>query len=170
MLDRIPETGLHMEIEAPESLRAAIAQFAGALSVSKLSAIFDLSRRGAGVQVDGLVSGRVGQTCVVSLEAMESDIEEEVDLRLVPAAAGTDAVAPEAAHVFGADGDEEPPEPIVGGKIDLGAIAIEFLMLGMDPYPRKPGAAFAPPKVEDEGAHPFAALAALKKGPGEGNP
>ena len=38
-------------------------------------------------------------------------------------------------------------------------------MLGIDPYPRKPDATFEPPAVEDESEHPFAALAALKKGP-----
>jgi len=49
---------------------------------------------------------------------------------------------------------------------DLGAVATEFLMLGIDPYPRKPWAEFAAPKVDSDGAHPFAALAALKKDPG----
>ena len=37
---------------------------------------------------------------------------------------------------------EEPPDAIVDGKIDLGALAAEFLALGLDPYPRKPGASF----------------------------
>ena len=64
--------------------------------------------------------------------------------------------------------DEEPPEPLIGGKLDLGAIATEFLILGIDPYPRKPGAQFSPPKADDAGAHPFAALEALKKRPGGG--
>ena len=51
-----------------------------------------------------------------------------------------------------------------GGVIDLGAVATEFLILGIDPYPRKPGAVFAaPPAAPGEAAeHPFAALAALK--------
>ena len=61
--------------------------------------------------------------------------------------------------------EAEPPEPLVGGTIDLGAVAVEFLMLGIDPYPRKEGAEFAAPSADLEGAHPFAALAALKKPP-----
>ena len=28
---------------------------------------------------------------------------------------------------------------LVGGTVDLGAIATEFLILGLDPYPRKTG-------------------------------
>jgi hypothetical protein len=54
--------------------------------------------------------------------------------------------------------------------LDLGALATEFLMLGINPYPRKPGSQFAAPVVEDAGEHPFAALEALKKRPGRGQP
>ena len=55
------------------------------------------------------------------------------------------------------------------GAVDLGAIATEFLLLGIDPYPRKPGAVFDAPVAEDDpSSHPFAALAALKK-PGDPN-
>jgi hypothetical protein len=61
-------------------------------------------------------------------------------------------------------GGEEPPESVMNGTIDLGALATEFLILGIDPYPRKEGVAFeAPVAGDDSAAHPFAALAALKK-------
>ena len=64
-------------------------------------------------------------------------------------------------QVSGSVGD---PEPLIDGRVDLGAIATEFLMLGIDPYPRKPDAAFEPPAAaDDDTAHPFAALAALRK-------
>ena len=64
-------------------------------------------------------------------------------------------------------GIEDGPEPLLDGRIDLGAIATEFLVLGIDPHPRKQGAVFEPPAIEDDRAeHPFAALAALKKGEG----
>jgi hypothetical protein len=59
----------------------------------------------------------------------------------------------------------DPPDPIINGRIDLGALACEFLALGLDAYPRKPGAEFAP-IIEDAGddkPKPFAALAKLKK-------
>jgi hypothetical protein len=55
-------------------------------------------------------------------------------------------------------------EPLLDGTVDLGALATEFLILGVDPYPRKPGVAFEAPTPEaDAGTHPFAALAALQK-------
>jgi hypothetical protein len=59
----------------------------------------------------------------------------------------------------------DPPDPIINGKIDVGSLASEFLALGLDAYPRKPGAQFQNPDGEpdDEKASPFAALARFKK-------
>jgi hypothetical protein len=48
--------------------------------------------------------------------------------------------------------------------VDLGALATEFLILGLDPYPRKAGAVFQPPAPAQPDESPFAALAKLKKG------
>jgi uncharacterized metal-binding protein YceD (DUF177 family) len=153
-LDEIPETGLHTELEATEPVRADLARLAGLRELPRLSAVFDLTPRGAGVHVAGQVSAHLGQTCVVTLEPIESDLTESIDLVFAPAA----QTQPKDLKL-----DEEPPELLVDGKIDLGAIATEFLLLGIDPYPRKTGAEFAPIKVDDAGAHPFAALEALKK-------
>jgi hypothetical protein len=61
---------------------------------------------------------------------------------------------------------EEEPEPLFGDTVDLGALATEFLMLGIDPYPRKPGAVFEAQTAQDETDHPFAALARLRRGRG----
>lgn len=161
----IPETGLHLELEAPEPTRAEMMKFAGLRDLPRLSATFDLERRGAAIHVHGRVAAMVGQTCVVSLEPMQSEIEEAIDITFAPRPPGGAAGESEpVGHEAGTE--EERPEPLVGGVIDLGALATEFLILGIEPYPRKPGATFTPPKVEDEGTHPFAALAALKKRPG----
>jgi hypothetical protein len=47
--------------------------------------------------------------------------------------------------------------------VDLGAVATEFLVLGIDPYPRKPGAAFELPEGPHREESPFAPLARWKK-------
>lgn len=156
-MNDIPDSGLHLAIAAPAAVRDALAKLAGVRELPELSAKFDLARKGARVEVTGRVNARVGQACVVTLEPMESALEEAVNVVFAPA----DAV--------GQSGEEEP-EPLVDGKLDLGALASEFLLLGIDPYPRKPGAEFASPKVEDPGDHPFAALETLKKRFGGGQP
>jgi uncharacterized metal-binding protein YceD (DUF177 family) len=168
-VEDIPDTGLHIEIDAPAAIRAAVAEFAALRELSRLSAVFDLTRHGAVVHVCGQVSARVGQTCVVTLEPIESTVEETVDLKFAPAPAGETEPEPKSARKRARSADE-PPEPLVDGTLDLGALATEFLILGIDPYPRKAGAQFAAPKVEDAGDHPFAALAALKKRLGSGQP
>lgn len=154
-VEDIPETGRHIDIDAPEAVRAALAALAGVRELPWLSASFDLTRRGAGVRVTGRVAARVGQTCVVTLDPVDSDLEEAVDLVFAPA-------SDEAAQTEAKD-TEGLPEPLVDGTLDLGAVATEFLLLGINPYPRKPGVEFAPLKDDNASARPFAGLEALKK-------
>jgi uncharacterized metal-binding protein YceD (DUF177 family) len=160
-----PDGGLHREIEADAHARAAIAEIAGLRDISSVRAAFDLSHRSGGrVHVAGRVHAKVGQTCVVTLEPIENEIDEEVDLIFAPA----DEIAPQ----IDADADDgesavaEPPEPIQNGMIDLGRLATDVLYLAIDPYPRKQGAMFEPPLTAvDPEDHPFAALKALQTGP-----
>ena len=154
----IAETGQHFELGAEAGARAGVARLAGLREVLRLAASFDVTRHGAGgLRVAGHVSATVGQTCVVTLDPVSNEVEEDIDLIFLPG-----AVAPERAG----SGLEmrEGPEPLIDGEIDLGAVATEFLVLGLDPYPRRPGAQFeAPPAVDAaDAAGPFAALARLK--------
>ncbi len=169
VVDEIPETGQHVQIEAPPAVRASIAKLARLRELPRLSAEFDLARRGAGAQVTGQVSATVGQTCVVTLEPIENEIVEVIEVIFAPqpeAAAASDARV----EVKQAKSGEEPPEPLIGGTLDLGALATEFLLLGIDPYPRKAGAKFAAPQAETPATNPFAALEALKKRSGNERP
>jgi hypothetical protein len=61
------------------------------------------------------------------------------------------------------------PEPIVCGRIDLGAVAYETLATALDPYPKREGVSFdwsqgEPNQAQEAQSGPFAALAALKRG------
>jgi len=164
-VEEVPETGLHVDLQADEPTRAALAQAAGLRDLPRLEASLDISRHGrGGLRVDGDLSATVGQSCVVSLEPIESEIREPIGVTFTPSAGGS--LADESGEATMRFGDAEPPEPLVGGEIDLGAIVTEFLMLGIDPYPRKEGVEFDPPRQDDPTGHPFAALAALKKARG----
>jgi len=156
-VEDIPEAGLHMEIEAPDVARAALAQLANLRELPRLSAVFDLTRQGAGAHVTGRVRALVGQTCVVSLEPIENAIDEDIDVVFGPSSGGISEA-------------DEAPEALSDGTLDLGALASEFLLLAIDPYPRKAGVEFAPPKTEEAGERPFAALEALKKRMGSAKP
>jgi uncharacterized metal-binding protein YceD (DUF177 family) len=167
---QIPEVGVHRDIEADGPTRAAMAEVAGLREILSASASLDVMPRGGGrFHVAGHVRARVGQTCVVTLDPIESDIDEPIDLMFAPP-----EQIPQLSDLVddAAESDEEipdPPEPIVNGVIDLGRLATDALLLAIDPYPRKPGAVFEPLVVADDPEdHPFAALKALKpdvKGP-----
>ena len=155
----IDESGQHFALEADAEERAAVARLAALRDLPRLEADFDVTRHGAGLRVSGRVFATVGQTCVVTLEPIVNEIEEKIDLLFMPLASpradGADAAATEEP----VEAKWDDPEPLVGGVVDLGAIATEFLVLGIDPYPRKPGAVFEPPQERKPRESPFAGLA-----------
>jgi hypothetical protein len=153
----VPESGRSFDLAADATARTLLAETLGLRSLPRLSANFEVTRHGRnGLRVVGQVAATVGQTCVVTLDPIESEITEAVDLTFAPPAA-----APEEGRTRLAA--EDGPEPLVGGHVDLGMIATEFLTLGIDPYPRKSDAVFEAPAAGDTADHPFAALAALKR-------
>lgn len=162
-LDAVGETGKHVELEASEETRTALATPAGVDAVERLHATFNLTRRGRdGLRVSGRVTGRVRQSCVVTLEPVTNEIDESIDVDFVPARDIADADRADDEIVLTPSSDER--EPLLDGTVDLGALATEFLILGVNLYPRKAGAAFEVPKdASDPAGHPFAALAALQK-------
>jgi len=161
---QIPERGLHRELNADEAQRKVMAEVGGLREVISAHASFDVTPTSGGrFHVAGHVRARIGQTCVVTLDPIENDIDEEIDLIFAPP-----EQIPELSDLVddAAESDVEipdPPEPIVNGVIDLGRLATDALFLGIDPYPRRPDAVFEPPVVAaDPQDHPFAALKALQ--------
>ena len=164
----IPPEGRQHHLVADASARAAIARFADVPEVLRLEADMTVTPHGSdGVHVTGQVSATVGQVCVVTLEPMRSEVREDIDILFLREPPDTAEAEEDDGEEPGKIGDERI-EALQGGTIDLGAIATEFLMLGIDPYPRKPDAKFAAPSATDEASpSPFAVLAALKKGPSD---
>ena len=161
---QIPDTGLHSDIEASRPERETTAEIAGLREILSAQASFDLTPIAGGrFHVVGRVRARIGQICVVTLDPIESDIDEPIDLMFAPP-----EQIPQLADLVdkAAQPDAEipdPPEPIESGIIDLGRIATDALYLAIDPYPRKPDAVFEPPVVAaDPDDHPFAALKVLQ--------
>ena len=166
--DPLPDLGREVTIEATEAERDALATQLGIPAIKRLTATFRVRPIAKdGVRVTGEVRGEVTQTCVVSLEPVDEAVVEPVDLKFLPPS----AIEPEKL-IRAEDEDregieldpnaEDPPEPLIDNLIDLGVIAAEFLALGLDPYPRKPGVTFVSPEPEEPLPSPFAALAKLK--------
>lgn len=159
-LVEITEAGRRVTVEADRATREALADALGVDEVQSATATFDLNLMGPdAVHVVGRVTATVCQSCVVTLEPVVNEINEVVDVDFAPE---PKAVARPKSEDE-APSSVEGPEPLVGDSIDVGVLATEYLIVGVDPYPRKAGVSFDAPKAEAEG-HPFAALAALKKG------
>jgi hypothetical protein len=163
---QIPEGGLHRDIEAGPAERRAMAEVGGLRDILNAHASLDVTPQSGGrVHVAGRVRARIGQTCVVTLDPIENDIDEPFDLIFAPP-----EQIPQLADLVNEAGDSDgeipdPPEPIENGIIDLGRVATDALFLGIDPYPRRPDAVFEPLVVDaDPEDHPFAALKALQRG------
>jgi hypothetical protein len=157
-VDTVPDTGLEIAVRASEAECAALAQASGLAAILDFEANFDVRKQSrTRFQVVGRLCARVMQTCIVSLEAFETLIHADIDVDFAPPSAAAALASKPVAFL----GGEEPPDPIVDGKIDLGALAAEFLILNLDDYPRKPGAAFegAAAGVDSpEAQSPFAVL------------
>lgn len=162
-LTDVPEEGLHLAMEADAEVRATLARTAGLRDLPQLEASFDLRRKGLGLYIEGEVIATVSQNCVVTLDPIEKNLHEVIGLVFAPGPGET--LGNEAGEASFGMADNDPPEPLSGGVVDLGAIATEYFLLGIDPYPRKEGAVFEAAAPQEPAASPFAALEALKKPP-----
>ena len=151
----LPPGGLDLDLAPDAATCAAIARHAGVLAVEDVKAKLHLAPEGgAGAHVTGRVTATIRQTCGVTLEPFDAPLSEEIDVHFVPPGTYKPVETDE-------ENEIDPPDETVDGRIDPCALVCEFLILGIDPYPRKPGAVFEPPP-EDAGALPFAALSRLK--------
>ena len=161
---QLPDTGLHRDIEADPAARASMAEVAGLREVLSASASLDVTPQSGGrIHVTGHVRARIGQTCVVTLDPIENDIDEPIDVVFAPP-----EQIPQLSDLVddAAESDVEipdPPEPIVNGVVDLGRLVTDAVFLAVDPYPRRPDAVFEPLiEAADPEDHPFAALKGLQ--------
>lgn len=184
VVDSVPDDGLERLVEADADECAAVATEIGLPAVHTLCAHYDVSRLPGGrLRVEGEVRASITQICVVSLEPFESEVTRSLDVTFAAAPAPDrppserqgaptsrrrrESEAPRTPEpVKVAAGDADPPDPIVDGRIDLGTLAVEFLTLALDIYPRKPGAHFSDVVVgaaSDDEPSAFAALERLNK-------
>ena len=161
----IPSRGLDVKVEASLEERARIAGAFELPAIHCLAGSYRLVPSAGGVRLKGEVSARLQRICVVSLEPFESELGEPVDLVFAEGPAQARAAAAHGREITVSLEDEDPPEPILDGKIDLGAVTLEFLALGLEPYPRKPGVELPPENAEDRKQRsPFEALASRRAG------
>jgi len=152
-----------LTIDADDDERRALADFLGIPEVKSLVARVKLrAEPGRRFVLDGTVAADLVQSCVVTLEPVETHVEgpiRRVYLDTPPDKEDADL------DPF----DDDAPDLIEGGMIDAGAAVCEYTALEMEPYPRAKDA----PAVENTAPNgdgeteapknnPFAVLAKLR--------
>lgn len=165
-VDRVGDTELVEEIAASEAERTALAERFGWLSMDRLTATVRLRRLKPGlIRVSGRYAAELEQPCVVTLAPVPAHVEGAFS-ELYGEGGAEDG---DAAGI--APTEEEPPEPIVAGRIDIGEAVVQQLAVTLDPYPRAPDASLPEgltDSARDGGAagrngNPFAVLERLKQ-------
>lgn len=162
--DQIGPQETEREIVANAAERARLVERFGLLALDRLTATLSLKRgRGRLIQVEGRFEAEVVQACVVTLEPVRSRLSESFSV-----AFGTGSAAEVGVVVIGVE-DEDPPEELIEGRIDLGETVAQQLAVALDPYPHAPAAgkkAAAPEQGAadaEKTANPFAVLAPLRE-------
>ncbi len=162
--------GVERRFTASAAERDALAKAYGLREVRAFAADLTATPKAGAIVVEGRVTADIVQSCVVTLEPVEQVIDEPVEIRF--ARADADTLPPKPGAEIRIDLDAaDPPDPLLGPSIDLGAVAEEYFALAIDPYPRAPGAelpAGLGGAAEDRSDSPFAALAALRPKSGGG--
>lgn len=147
-------SGVKRTLEPDAAARARIVKALDLTSLDAFSADMELSPSPAGWRLSGRVRASLAQTCGITLEPLPLEIDAPFTLTLV------EAVAEDSDEIV-ITLDDESPDLIENGQIDLGQYAVEQLALRLDPFPRKPGAEFVQPPEPAE-ISPFSVLKQLR--------
>lgn len=154
---RINEIGAGLErtLEPDRAMRGRIARALDLASLDAFTATLAVKPARVGWTLSGRVVAEAVQTCGITLEPLPVSIDETFAVNVVELA---EPVADEEVEV---SIDDDAPDVIEDGRIDLGRYAVERLALTLDPFPRKPGAEFVQPREPAE-ISPFAVLKAFR--------
>lgn len=149
--------GLSRRLEPDAEARARIARALNLKSLDRFEADVEVTATVSGWRLNGRLMAEAVQSCVLTLEPLPVRIDERFEINLVEA---TDTPPSEEGEID-LELDDDSPDVVENGQIDLGQYAVEQLALQLDPYPRKEGAVFEQPPEPGE-ISPFGVLKALK--------
>ncbi len=106
------------------------------------------------ITIKGHITAEVIQACVVTGAPVGQMIDDTFE----------EFFCEKSKHKNEIDIDMDTPDvtPVEGGKIDLGELATQYLILGLDPYPRQKEATFSDKVEDDSRPNPFSVLKKLK--------
>lgn len=146
-VDDLSTAPAHYKITADEDTCQGLAERYGIVAVDAASAHLTLMRERGGsvIHITGTVSADVVQECVVTLDPIAAHVTDDIEAYftdrrdVVPFARAKAQRAAQKGTPIEVELIDEAAEPeqVVGGLIDLGEVAAQFLSLALDPYPRR---------------------------------
>ena len=132
--ESLGDSAKHVRLEANSDERAALADRFELRAVESLvgNLIIERIKGSELIRVRGRISAEISQACVVSGKIVVSTIEERVNERF--------GQSNKTGFEVELSVEEDPPEQIENGEIDLGETIVQYLGVAIDPYPRAPGA------------------------------
>lgn len=145
-IEGIPKAGVEERIVAKPAEREDLAKRLKVLEIKRFEANLTVEpRKGPMYNVTGGVYAELSQECVVTLDPVEEEVRDSFELLMAP-----DYVLKKRGVMPTGDYEEtDAPEPIEDGVIDLGEIAVQFLAMAINPYPRKEGAVWEAVSTEE---------------------
>ncbi len=155
-VENVGPEGLELDMIASPAERAALAARFGLLECSELTGharVVPIHEPGFfRLSVD--FKANVLQSCVVILDPVSARIEDRFELVYGPIG----EVVGESGEVEVLLEDEDPPEALSDGTIQVGEAVAEHVALGLNPYPRKPDVEWDADTAGEKGAEPGASL------------
>lgn len=163
IVDELSAATKKYHLEAAKNELPYVTEILKVPTVKSLSAELNvkLDKKNHRLNVWGEAKADIEQTSVISLDNFinhyQTEFEVEFDTKLTP----------QDLKEMDADIDDDVPDIILDGKINLADIAMEQIALIIDDFPRKKGEVFAfEPEFDEQEPpkqNPFAVLAQLKK-------
>ena len=147
-------SGVKRTLTPDAPARARIARALDLASLDAFEADVNLLPSAAGWSLSGRVRASAVQTCGLTLEPLPVQIDAPFSLSL------SEPIDEDSEEII-ITLEDESPDVVEDGQIDLGQYAVEQLALHLDPFPRKPGAEFVQPAEPGE-ISPFAVLKQLR--------
>jgi uncharacterized metal-binding protein YceD (DUF177 family) len=149
--DRVDNKPIRTKIEASEEQCKNVALRANLPAIDELKADLTIEREQAGrvVHVAGRFNATVTLVCSITADEFEFEIEEPVEgwfedkestvsfMRALKEREGQQVKGGVEVEITP---EEEDPEDMINGQIDLGELVVQHLILAIPPYPRKEGA------------------------------
>lgn len=144
----IPSAGKTVKMSAGAAHLKAIAERLDVSEVKNLDATLRLTLQNGGhiLHIEGQFHSEIVQECVITLQPVTSILEDSFEAWYADHAKAASFNRAKHNQKMMEEGDEvqileekDDPEALIDGQVDLGEVAIQFLSLSVNPYPRADG-------------------------------